>query len=693
MTSPGPLRADATDIDAWANRKPPEWLLPVLVRRLILASGVRLKQVSFAAGEGVQLGGWDGLVSAEGGDAFVPEGLSGWELGKDKKVKAKADREYEKRCKDSGEVDSEKATFVFVTPRRWGGKESWVKRRREENVFRDVKVYDADNLETWLEQAPGVHLWFSRLVGKSPRDAADLDSFWQEWSRATIPDTSPWLVVAGRGEQEEKLATWLGNADAGTFGARAESPEDSLAFLAATMRRMTAEDFERQISRCVLVDDPATWRELVESKRPLLLVPRFDVEGMFAGAVSRGHQVFVPLGTDHAGVGGTVDLPRLGREAAREALREMGVEDHGQADELAGLARRSPTAMRREIARYPGFREPEWARLPSARDVVPAFFAGVWDDGNGADRAAVAKLAGRGYDEVRSSLERWADGPDVPARLSSGRWILTSKEDAWRLLGRRVSEEDLRRFEDVAIEVLGRRDPSYDLPKGQRWAAGVYSATRPESGLLRKGLADALAIMGARGGKPLAGGATGRERAEAIVSRLLRAAGNDWVSWASLSSVMPLLAEAAPRSFLRAVEAGLVGEVPVLARLFTDSRESGSDHSPHTELLWALERLAGSRDHLQRASLALAALARLDPGGRLANRPIGSLASLFSLQAPSTEADLKERMWVVDRIREHEPKVAWVLLLSIVPGIGGGLVFPGNAPRYREWATKPAAQP
>jgi hypothetical protein len=36
---------------------------------------------AFRAGEGVQLSGWDGLVSVKTENAFVPDGASGWEMG------------------------------------------------------------------------------------------------------------------------------------------------------------------------------------------------------------------------------------------------------------------------------------------------------------------------------------------------------------------------------------------------------------------------------------------------------------------------------------------------------------------------------------------------------------------------------------------------------------------------------------
>ncbi len=43
MTSAVPLRADATDLVAWADRKDPERLLPAIGHRLVLASGVRCR--------------------------------------------------------------------------------------------------------------------------------------------------------------------------------------------------------------------------------------------------------------------------------------------------------------------------------------------------------------------------------------------------------------------------------------------------------------------------------------------------------------------------------------------------------------------------------------------------------------------------------------------------------------------------
>src|SRR5689334_12550981 len=108
--------ATATDLTRWANLQPARYKLPLVVRRLIHATVERVERIGFPADEGVQLGGWDGIVVVEIGNAFVPNGCSVWELGVNREVKGKADDDYEKRCKDSLGLDPAATTFIFVTP-------------------------------------------------------------------------------------------------------------------------------------------------------------------------------------------------------------------------------------------------------------------------------------------------------------------------------------------------------------------------------------------------------------------------------------------------------------------------------------------------------------------------------------------------------------------------------------------------
>src|SRR6185312_14032022 len=104
-------------------------------------------------------------------------------------------------------------------------------------------------------------------------------------------------------------------------------------------------------------------------------------------------------------------------------------------------------------------------------------------------------------------------------------------------------------------------------------------------------------VKGSRGASTMvAAGVSAADYAGRSVRRLLEHANADWRVWASLSPVLPRLAEAGPDAFLGAVEAGLGGAAPIL-RLFGHDGDPLFSSSPHTGLLWALETVAWGPAH------------------------------------------------------------------------------------------------
>lgn len=679
-----PLLASSKDVELWAEHLDARATLPRLVRRLVLATLERVEFVSFRADEGVQVGGYDGIVQASQGNAFVPDGLSVWELSTERNVKRKADEDYAKRSATPGSVDPASTSFVFVTARRWKGKENWAIEKQQKGFWKTVRAYDADDLTVWLEQAPAVHFWFSLLIGKHPTGAKDLRSFWEEWSACTRPQLSSDLVISGRGEAVSKIQQWL-RGEPSALGLRADTRHEAVAFFIASVLQMPKEEQERVLARGVVVEDPATWQQLVLWDNPLVLIPVFPERSQVGQAVSKGHHVLVPLDQSEPHTGEALFLPRLRRMEAKKALVAMGF-DEAQAEDLAALAHQSLEALRRKLAIHPATLTPEWARPGVARSLLPVLLAGRWDDQNAADREAVARLAGQEYGEVRKLVLRWANEPDPPVRLVGNIWMVTAREDRWLLLCSYLTDEEFRRFEAVAIDVLGELDPKFELPHGERWLAKIYGKTPKHSDHLREGLAETLVLMAAYGGHCRLTAATAQEWSDRVVAGLLSQA-SDWRLWASLSPVLPLLAEAAPRCFLDAVGRDLALPNPNLVNLFTDTEYHFMESSPHVGLLWALEVLAWSPEYLSSAALSLAKLARLDPGGKLANRPINSLRRIFLSWYPCTTATLEQRLKVLDAIRRWEPQVAWELLLALLPRFSDA-THPTAKPKWRNWASE-----
>jgi len=667
---------DATDIIQWANRRDAQGRLPQLVRRMILASAAHVERILFRSQEGMHLGGWDGVAIVKSGNAFVPDGVSVWETGTDSRIKSKADKDYRKRTTDPLGIQPKEATFIFVTPRRWSQKEKWQNERRAEDVWRDVRVYDADDLETWLELVPNVHTWFSSLLGKNPSTMISLEIYWEEWKQNTRPTTTAEFVIAGRQEDAEKITQYL-NSSPSVLVVVADSQEEALAFICAVLDRFSEPTREVLFARSLVIADLNSWQQGSTAENPLVLMPLFM--GNFSQAIQNGHHVLVPLGkeyTQHSD--GCLILSRRKRSELSKALKSMSIPDEKIA-ELATLARLSFPAFRRKIAVSPSLQHPAWATPSEARAILPIILAGMWNETYVGDRETIAQLMGKPYEEVSQVLMRWANESDPPIRRTGNVWVVVSKEDAWSLLSYMLTPNDMGRFEKVVIEVLGTKTPAFQLPPDRRWAASLYGLTPKHSQVLRAGLADTLAFMGAKGLQintwPSPGNFVTR-----IIEKLLFVTNEDreGLHWASLSDVLPLLSEAAPDTFLKAIDDGLAGETPTLVNLFNDSRDVGFPFSnpTHTGLLWALENLAWYPDYLGRVSLQLARLHTIDPGGKWLNRPINSLYEIFSIWPSQTLISKEQHLRIIDQMRNREPKVAWKLLIGLLTRQGFAH-FPG----------------
>jgi hypothetical protein len=653
------------------------------VRQLIRATTPNIQKISFPADEGVQLGGWDGVVKVEVGNDFVPDGVSGWELGVGHNIKGKADREYEKRSTNPGELDPAKTTFIFVTPRRWKNKDDWIKEKVKEAKWLDVRAYDANNLEAFLEAAPGIHIWASILLGKRPEGAIDIANYWDEWRSFTRPQTTPALVIAGRQEAVHRVSEWL-QAQPSCLSLQAETQDEAVAFLAACIQ-LLPEDMRTAVSaRSVVVEHEVEWRRLSLCPEPLMLTPTFADRSLVASAIQRGHHVLLPLGLSEAATTANIALNRPHRDAVHQALEEMQIPKH-QIDDLATLGRRSLSALRRRLAINPSLLIPKWAQPSEARALLPALLVGRWHDSNEADREVIAQLAGCEYSKVNEVLLRWANTAYPFIRRVGDVWLVVSKEDSWLLLSRFLTSDDLRLFEEVSLEVLGQANPKYELDVEKRRTASLFGKSLPHSGHMRAGIAETLALMAARSDAAvLADASTGQDWADRIIYKLF-ARIKTWERWASLDTLLVPLAEASPDNFLKAVDSIVAGDEPIAVALF---REEDSEWAGpvHTGLLWALELLAWSPDYVPRAAAQFAKLTRLDPGGRWANRPSSSLREVFLSWHPCTKATPEQRLKVIDQIRKRDPDVAWNLMIGIFP-FTHATAHSTHKPDWRDWGT------
>lgn len=686
--------ADALDLSHWSETREAQHQAPRLLRKLVLATSTGLRALSVRVDEGVQLPGWDLVVEADNYTRWVPEGTSAWEIGTGEDVTSKANNDYDRRSTDPLGLDPSETAYLFVTTRRWERRDAWAAAKRREGRWRDVRAYDSDNLEEWLEAAPAVHAWITQQIGRSPDDVEPLGFAWQKWTQRTAPPLPRSVLLQQREELVGRLLASLAGQPT-SVGVQAGTQDEALGLVLATLVAPDLGDAEQLEARTLVVHTADAWAQILQqSEAPLILIPTFD-SPQTSEAVDLDHHVLAPLEAGGGARGEVLEVPRLRRQVLLEGLIEAGLPEH-EAERLARIGRRSLMALRRQLAVNAQFARPDWAHPDNLNEPVVALLAGSWRDDEEGDREVLGALAGGGYEEFMARLQRWAAENDPVARRSGATWYIVSREDAWELLGRSILDRHFNALREVALNVLAKADPVFELDVDRRWAADIYGKRSRWSLTLRTGIAETLAVIGTRAGtQVMLGTATGQTYVDSIVREILGQANRDGSAtlWKSLSNHLPLLAEASPSRFLDAVDEGLFGDTPVLSQVFDPETERSLFGSPtHTGLLWALETLGWSSTYLHRVAALLARLASVDVNeeSRWVNRPRNSLREIFLPWRPETTASLDVRLESLDLVVETDAAVGWTLLLSLLPKHHDN-AFQSHRPVWREWSPEDRA--
>lgn len=283
------------------------------------------------------------------------------------------------------------------------------------------------------------------------------------------------------------------------------------------------------------------------------------------------------------------------------------------------------------------------------------------------DTQEISKLFGISYESWLPKAKEILQRPDSPLSVREGVWKVSRRAELLSLLGPRILDQNLDAFRATAVKVLKERDPAFELPAGERYAASIYEKVLSYSPSFRKGLAEGLALIS---NNPDAFPNASHGKAEAVGILAVREilADADWVTWGSLNNLLPTLAEAAPKEFLDAVDAALQLEPCPFDELFTQEGDGLTSGNYLTGLLWALEGLAWDSELLVRVSVLLAELASHDPGGNWANRPSNSLATILLPWLPQTLGSIEKRRVAVQTVLAEQPEVGWNLLLQLLPG-------------------------
>jgi hypothetical protein len=671
-------------LDEWVrgHAEEAQGVIVELVWRLAAASCPRPKERRFPLGDSIGQHGPDGLLEVDlAFDPFVPEGRSFWEIGTGLKAGNKATSDYNDLVSAIPPNVRIESTFVFVTPlsgrRDWehtwkeDAQATWLEKCLARREWKDVRVLDGTKLIDWIHQFIAVEMWLAHRI--SGLHLPQVETPEQRWSLIRSIGEPPPLITKVFLVNRDEACAKIKEVFAGTavqLKLNTHFPDQVVDFVSAYLADLDDEKRADAAGRCLIISGSDAWNTIVAQKEKHILIADASLD---LGAETGTKLIQMARRSGHAVIfggtpGGIPDPASAPLPTPRNHQLKAALEMAGYGEERARvLAQKSGENLGSLLRCLQNLSlMPEWAEGSAAAELAIAAILGSWTEKSDADRAVVENVSGKAYGEWIVKMREVALRPGTPLIQRDTNWKFLARYEGWYALGPRLFDEHLDRLQTAAISVLQEIDPQFELPKTERYASSIHGKVLAHSHLLRNGLAESLALVGSHP-KALKSCSRGKAEMTAVFSVRGILADANWLHWASLNDVLPLLAEAAPEEFLNSVEKALYRKPCPFDELFAQEGEGFMGDTYMTGLLWALETLAWDTNQLSRVVICLGDLAARDPGGPWANRPANSLTTILLPWLPQTCAPVAKRVAAVATLLTELPVIGWKLLLSLLP--------------------------
>lgn len=584
--------------------------------------------------------------------------------------------------KQHSESERQAVVFVFVTPRRWPGKNDWVKAKKALKQWWDVRAYDAVDLEQWLEQSLSAQTWLMQELGRLTKDVRTVERCWDNWSVVTNPPMGPTFFEEAVRLYQAKWQTWLNDtASKNPFVIEADTADLGLAFFCCLANAVPAST-----DRLLVFDKPGVLPTLVQGNADFLAVVYSpEVERELASVRDQVRSIVIyPRSWRHTAdavvleetAASTFEAGLKAMKLGPEARRALTIETGG-----------SLTVLRRRLAVNRVMQQPVWAEMnsPMGRLTAAAALLGTWDKRTDAETlAAVSGLETAAVERCWGLLRLLED---TPVREIGGVRGVTSKRDVLFAAAANVDETMLRRFYDRVATVFSEKDPTWGLTAEETGQRSIEVPDRPRfSDSLCHGMADTLVFLSVYG-KTLFGHCSdfdGEKEAAAVLRQILVPMSAE--RWETNNRWLPFFAEAAPELFLSLCEADVRQPQSVLKQLMRPVENALFAPCPRSGVLWALEGAAWEKPTFARAVYLLAQLDEWSTKDNYGNTPRHSLQGIFRRWMPQTSADADLRLTVLKQLLKTYPKVGWDLCLLQFRRDDVGTY--NHKPRWRRRATE-----
>lgn len=631
------------------NPRDAQGSIPELLRKLIkdTVSKANLIKCDIPSEDNIIISGLDGDIIIDENNLYIGEGEICIEIGTDKDFLNKAKEDIKKR--NETEENKQNKTFVFVTSRIWNSpkmnKNKWVENNK--GKWKDLRIIDAVSLENWIEESVPTAKWFSDKIGKNIDNIMNINDINNELINQTKDkfDLSffDYEDKEFRDEFEQSI-----NLEKEVVRVKGETIEEVFYYILFILSQN-----DEQKDKVIIVENYEQWGKLLKAKiKNCILIPKFKQEGL--EVIINNINVFLFFEDDYIREE-AIELKERLRDNLTRKLKEKL--DINKVDVILENSFVKFSPLKRIIFKNDYI--PNWSKIEDKSIFIPILLFRKFHE---SDEQAIKQMTGKNLDDYINQIKNYLNSNDPFAIHIKENEIYTliNRYEAWDILYKEITTDELLVFKTIAKEILTYQDPKYELDDDKIVFAAAYQREKPKySEILKLSIVDTIILFKQYYKK--------NEHRDSnffddIVKAYYDSIDNE-KKWMNFSKIANELVEYSPELYLKKINDSI--DNPEFKKIFRVTQGSLFSPNYYSQILWGLEKLLYIEEYVAETIHTIARIAEFNVNYKN-NKPMNTLRTAFVAWDNIINISLEEKVNLLSEI-VTKYKIGHKLLLSVLP--------------------------
>ncbi|MCL8209552.1 hypothetical protein [Spiroplasma attinicola] len=269
---------NAKMIEFWIikDRRFFEGIFPDIIKELIIESTEgKIQNLRLPSGDNIWIPGVDGqLINLNDNKWLGSKGKIILEIGTTLKTPwVKIKKDFEKRNTEILDKEKQETTFIIFSGKILPSKKKKDFCKENQGKWLDLKIYDALDLENWLQECTNTTLYFYEKIEGKKLNYNSLEYAWTNFKKQTNPELSTSFLTVGRKDNVEKLKNYIENRNSSHITIKSLSRTESYGFVLSVLF-----EYYQNNNFIIVINDINTFEEITKKVSNKIFILNFYFE-------------------------------------------------------------------------------------------------------------------------------------------------------------------------------------------------------------------------------------------------------------------------------------------------------------------------------------------------------------------------------------------------------------------------------